>query len=332
MTDQDFDTSTVILLHQTKNSNNKDEKKIVSWAEEWQWKEGEEEKVQAKKTAFRKKRAALKRAKMETWVVDKAEWMYSILISDNNAVHEKIVEICNEHINSMGALTNVFLSFGMGFVEPSDFMSALSRFGKPEQDAEADKKNLEQDGKDNVDCHNLWHGWEKYVLGPYTKSRGAPMPAINLSLLLSCSPIRKQFQPRYVDVTTVASDDVNEAVKLNTARALVNHLDDGYQRVCLHYAQHANPDNPPEAIPDFFDRWNLNETSESAPIGHVHDGNPGSSAASSLTDINAHASSPSRKKHKSGDQAGISGGSYSLSSPAPGSGSSTAKKDEPQTK
>ena len=143
--------STALLHHRTRTSNSQGNKN-VSWAEEWQWKEGEEEKIQAKKAAFKKNHRDLKRENMARrsrspkeqaeWNIGKAEWMYSILTTigdgddDNDSTHQKIVKICNHHEPSLIALQNVMMTFGMGEVEVRDIESELRTFGQAEQGAE----------------------------------------------------------------------------------------------------------------------------------------------------------------------------------------------------
>ena len=100
-----------------------------------------------------------------------------------------------------------------------------------------------------------------------------PFAARNLSLLLACKPIKKQFKPRYVDPTTVASDDIKDQSNWNAATAMVSHLRPDLRETRLHYAQHANPDNSVEALNDLAARWNENEPQDEdedpPPINNV---------------------------------------------------------------
>lgn len=84
----------------------------------------------------------------------------------------------------------------------------------------------------------------------------------------------------------------------------MSHLSDDLQAIRLHYAQHADPDNPTDALLRLSERWNENEPHEDPPpVEHV-DHNTENSAASSLTDHRSPNSSPARKKQKPGEPGG----------------------------
>ena len=62
--------NTVVQLH----GRERQEEKAVSWARQWAWKEGEEEKTQSKRLAWKRKRAKLKAAKMNRTKAEEDEY------------------------------------------------------------------------------------------------------------------------------------------------------------------------------------------------------------------------------------------------------------------
>ena len=107
--------STVVQLH-TKEEEDEEEKKktkAVSWAKQWDWKEGEEEKTQSNRLAWKKKRAELKSTEMKRTAAEQREyeenrtkWCFNILKTPRLAKY--IILACAQSSAALTFLQNIF--------------------------------------------------------------------------------------------------------------------------------------------------------------------------------------------------------------------------------
>lgn len=106
--------NTVVQLHRKEGE---EEKKAVSWAKQWAWKEGEEEKTQSKRLAWKRKRAKLKAATMNRTKAEEDEyaemqtrWIFDVLKEQR----------CAKYIILACSTSEPALSFLQGFLQKVD--------------------------------------------------------------------------------------------------------------------------------------------------------------------------------------------------------------------